>query len=242
MANDYLIYGKHTVLAALLNPRRKCKELWLTPSGEVELRKGGVDAAQLRIRTNIVINQELTKLFPNIALHNGMVLKTEYLAQPTLSSFLAQLNEKHSTIILLDQVSDPHNLGAILRVAAAFSAAAVFALKDNSVRENATVAKVASGALEKIPLLTITNLASTIDTLKKHKFWIVGLDTVGTHPLTAINDFERTALIFGNEGEGLRALTKKNCDILSRIPISSQVESLNVATSVAIALYERSAL
>ena len=141
-------------------------------------------------------------------------------------------------MVILDQVTDPHNIGAIVRSAAAFSADAVILTEYNSPSENNTIVKCAAGACESVPLVKVTNLASCMKTLKKEGYWIIGLDG---HTETELNQSifsDKIALVLGSEGTGMRKLTKDNCDYIAKIKISSNLESLNVSNAAAIALYE----
>ncbi|RZI47787.1 23S rRNA (guanosine(2251)-2'-O)-methyltransferase RlmB [Rickettsiales endosymbiont of Peranema trichophorum] len=237
---EYVIYGKHAVTAALLNTKRGCKELWITQNVMSDLQNT-IQLSRIRpnLRTNLVSTREFAQIFPNSEGSRCIALRVTSLAQPKLSDLLDTLQNKRSTIILLDQVNDPQNLGAVLRTALAFESDAIIVPKDNSANDSGTVAKVASGALELVPLVTVSNLSNAIIQLKEHGFWIIGLDAHCNADITTLHQFEKVGLVFGNEGEGMRRLTRDNCDILSKIKISSKMESLNLSTSVAIALYER---
>ena len=141
-------------------------------------------------------------------------------------------------LVILDGVTDPHNLGAILRSADAFGVHAVIAPKDNAVGINATVEKVASGAAETVPYIMVTNLARTIEDLKEHNIWVIAADMDGEQPLSGIDAKTGIAWVLGAEGAGIRRLVKQSCDQVARIPIGGTVESLNVSVSAALCLYE----
>jgi 23S rRNA (guanosine2251-2'-O)-methyltransferase len=166
--------------------------------------------------------------------HQGAALLADTLAPPSLQSVL----DKGGTIVVLDQVTDPRNVGAILRSAAAFGAAAVITQDRNAPEETGALAKAASGALEKMPLLRAVNIARTIIALKAANIWCVGLDTAG--PALSGPSFggRRVALVLGAEGEGMRRLTRETCDEIAGLTIKGAVESLNVSAAAAIALYE----
>lgn len=229
--NDTLwLYGKHACLAALHNPSRKCLQLLVT-----QKTLAGVPQNQLTITPKITEAKQLVKLLPEGAVHQGIALQVKPLESVTIESLY-----NASTLVVLDQVTDPHNVGAILRSAAAFGADAVIAPKDHAPDENATLAKSASGALEAIAFARLGNLARTLDRLKKEGFWCVGLDGHADTLLHDIPKMDKIALIMGAEGRGLRQLTRSHCDMLAKLPISPKVESLNVSNAAAVALYQLS--
>lgn len=184
----------------------------------------------------IVDGKKLDDMLPREAVHQGVALECDSLSQPSLQEWLAVAHNK--SVLLLDQVSDPHNVGAILRSAAAFDAGAVIVTDRNAPVESGVMAKAASGALEMIPLIAVGNLAQAIELLKKSGYWIYGLDGEAKQTISEIKFDKKTALVLGAEGRGLRRLTSERCDILVRLPISSRMESLNVSNAAAVALYE----
>ncbi len=141
-------------------------------------------------------------------------------------------------VLLLDQVTDPHNVGAILRSAAAFDVGAVIVTDRNAPQESGVMAKAASGALEVVPLIAVTNLVQAIETLKKSGYWIAGLDGAARKAIHEAKLDNKTALVLGAEGAGLRRLTTEHCDFLVKLPISDKMESLNVSNAAAVAMYE----
>ena len=177
--------------------------------------------------------------FPPGTVHQGVAALVELLEQPDVADIARQAADlERAVVVVLDQVTDPHNVGAILRSAAAFGALAVVVPDRNAPEENATVAKSASGALEKVPLVRATNLVRALEDLKDAGFWVAGLD--GRAPVT-LNEAKlsgKIVLVLGSEGEGMRRLTRERCDHLVRLPISGAVESLNVSNAAAVALYE----
>jgi 23S rRNA (guanosine2251-2'-O)-methyltransferase len=228
------LYGHHAVAAALANPNRRLRRLLLTEEGEAAIIK------QLpppwAISSERVDRGRLDSLLGRDVAHQGAALLADPLAPPSLQSVL----ERPGVIIVLDQVTDPRNIGAIMRSAAAFGASAVITQDRNAPEETGGLAKAASGALEKMPLLRAVNIARTIIALKAANIWCIGLDAAGK-PLSgpAFAD-RRVALVLGAEGEGLRRLTRETCDEIAGLTIKGAVESLNVSAAASVALYELS--
>jgi len=228
------LYGHHAVAAALSNPARRLRRLMLTEEGEAAIAK------QLpppwAVAPERVERGRLDQLLGRDIAHQGTALLADPLAPPSLQSVL----EKPGVIIVLDQVTDPRNVGAIMRSAAAFGAAAVITQDRNAPEETGGLAKAASGALETMPLLRAVNIARTIIALKAANVWCIGLDAGGA-PLSgpAFAD-RRVALVLGAEGEGLRRLTRETCDEIAGLAIKGAVESLNVSAAASVALYELS--
>jgi 23S rRNA (guanosine2251-2'-O)-methyltransferase len=230
------IYGRHAVTAALANPARSLERLVLTRDSEETLAKSGIEP---RIRPEIRTNQEISALLPEGAVHQGFALKAAPLAEKHLETVVAELAEgAPATVVVLDQVTDPRNVGAILRSAAAFGAAAVILPERHGADTTAALAKAASGALESVALVRVTNIARALETLKNAGFWTVGLAARADEPLASVDLTGRIALVLGAEGAGLRRLVAETCDIRARLPISDAMESLNVAAAAACALYE----
>lgn len=228
-----IIYGKHAAVAALSNPMRKIKRVLVTKNTRDELGEKHFSGCKNVILTE---SKKLDDLLPREAVHQGIALECEPISQPSLQEWLAA--EHNKPVLILDQVSDPHNVGAILRSAAAFDAGALIVTDRNAPAESGVMAKTASGALEIIPLIAVGNLVQTIELLKKSGYWIYGLDGEAKQTITEVKMDIKTALVLGAEGRGLRRLTGEHCDVLVRLPISSKMESLNVSNAAAIALYE----
>jgi 23S rRNA (guanosine2251-2'-O)-methyltransferase len=228
------LYGHHAVAAALANPNRRLRRLLLTEEGEAAIGKHL--PPPWAVSPERVDRGRLDTLLGRDIAHQGAALLADPLAPPSLQSVL----EKPGVIIVLDQVTDPRNVGAIMRSAAAFGAAAVITQDRNAPEETGGLAKAASGALEKMPLLRAVNIARTIIALKAANVWCIGLDAAGT-PLSgpAFAD-RRVALVLGAEGEGLRRLTRETCDEIAGLTIKGAVESLNVSAAASVALYELS--
>lgn len=168
-----------------------------------------------------------------------MALEAEKLTEPDLETVLATIPDAGAPhiLLLLDQITDPHNVGAILRSAAAFAALAVIVPEHGAPQITGTMAKAASGALEAVPLLRVTNLARCIEQIKEAGFWCVGLDSEADESLTALDLPQRIGLVLGAEGAGLRRLVREHCDYLAHLPTRGTLSSLNVSNAAAVALY-----
>jgi len=236
-----LLWGLHAVREAWLNPARKVYRLWMTESGHDAVETMLDEATQkglTRPEPLVAQKAEIDHLLPPGSVHQGVALEVEPLAETTLDEFLAQ-DDENNLVIVLDQVTDPHNVGAILRSAAAFGARAVIVTERNAPNTTGTMAKTASGALEHVALISVVNIARTLTALKEESFWCVGLAEEGTKDLGSSKlGTGRVALVMGAEGEGLRRLTREHCDELARLPTSGAIGSLNVSNATAIALYE----
>jgi 23S rRNA (guanosine2251-2'-O)-methyltransferase len=179
----------------------------------------------------------LEALLPEGAVHQGVALLSEPLREPALEDVIAQAGER-ALVVLLDRVSDPHNVGAVLRSAAVFGADAVVVPEYGAPEVTGVLAKAASGAVEHVPLVRVVNLARAMDALKDAEFWCVGLDESAEQSLAGAVPKGRVALALGAEGAGLRRLTRERCDLLARLPARGAIRSLNVSNAAAVALYE----
>lgn len=228
----YWLYGLHAVRAALGNRRRTVRSAVATANA---LERLAAEFEARRINPRIISAMEVGNLVGSDAVHQGVALEVQMLPDLSLEDVLAQSADK--PLILLDQVTDPHNVGAMLRSAAAFGAGAVISPRDHAPQETAVMAKASSGGIEIVPLVTVTNLAQCMETLKKHGYWCVGLDGEAKQTIGQAKLSRKTALVMGTEGKGLRRLTAERCDLLVKLPISPEMESLNVSNAAAIALY-----
>jgi 23S rRNA (guanosine2251-2'-O)-methyltransferase len=222
------------VVAALANPARRLRRFLLTEQGRAAL------AAHLpppwRIGPEPAEREHLARLLGAETVHQGCALLVEPLVPPALPRLL---ETSGGPVLVLDQVTDPRNVGAILRSAAAFGAAALVVQERHAPGESGALARAASGALEAVPMLREVNLARAIRELKEGGLWVVGLEAGAPVTLAQAGlGGRRVALVLGAEGEGLRRLTRESCDELVRLPISRAMESLNVASAAAVALYE----
>lgn len=232
------IYGHHPVAAALANPLRKVLRLVATTEAAAKLtaERGVPERAVGQLRTQS--RREIDQLVGEDAVHQGVAVLLRPLEQD-LADVLAAITAENACIVVLDQVTDPHNVGAILRSAAAFGAAAVVAPDRHAPDESGAMAKSASGALDKIPYVKAGNLVRALEVIKEHRFWLVGLDTDTSKNLAEVDLKGRIALVLGAEGEGLRRLVRETCDHIAALPMAGDMESLNVSNAAAVALYER---
>jgi len=231
------LYGAHAVAAALANPARTQGRLMATKEAADRL---AAEAPGLGATPEICDRNAIESVLPKGAVHQGVALATGPLPYTALED-ITETAEDRCLVVVLDQVTDPQNVGAILRSAAVFGAAAVVLPERNAAPESGSLAKAASGALEAVPLVRVSNLARALGTLKDAGFWRVGLEaeaaqTIETAPLDG-----RAALVMGAEGTGLRRLTREHCDLLVHLPMpANAVGSLNVSAAAAVALYEAS--
>ncbi len=229
------LHGRHAVAAALANPRRVCRRLLASAEAADDL-----GAPPPGLSVEVVERAAIDALFPEGTVHQNVALRVEPLEQPSLGETLVLARGLAAAVlVVLDQVTDPHNVGAVLRSAAAFGARAVVVPDRHSPEETAVLAKAASGGLEAVPLVRVPNLAHALDEMRQEDFWVAGLDASAPATLAAAGLPPRTALVLGSEGRGLRRLTRERCDLLVRLPMrATAVESLNVSNAAAVALYE----
>ncbi len=237
------LYGMHPVLAAVANPRRRTLRVVVTPEHEATL------GARLEVLAQghpigapppeVMPRDALERMLPRGAVHQGVAALVDALDEPDIDDICRATENQHDArVIVLDQVTDPHNVGAVIRSAAAFGVAAVIVQDRNAPPATGTMAKAASGALERVPLVQVVNISRALDRLKQSGFWCVGLDAVATQAINESDLTGKVALVLGSEGEGLRRLTRERCDAMVRIPIAKGVESLNISNAAAVALYE----
>jgi 23S rRNA (guanosine2251-2'-O)-methyltransferase len=232
-ANRPRLWGKHAVAAALDNPERKVLKAWATR--EV--------AAFMQFPNDVGVTlaeaPDLGRLVPHDAPHQGVVIEVEPLEEIWLGDVLAGAPER-SVLLVLDQVTDPHHVGAILRSAAAFGAIGIVTQDRHSPPESGVIAKAASGTLERVPWARVVNLARALEEIGEAGFWRIGLAGDADTDLKDALGPRRIALVLGAEGSGLRPNTREHCDALARLPISDSIESLNVSNAAAVALYAAS--
>ncbi|MEO7365535.1 MAG: 23S rRNA (guanosine(2251)-2'-O)-methyltransferase RlmB [Sphingomicrobium sp.] len=227
------MWGKHAVAAALDNPERKVLRAWATHD----------TATLMQFPKHVPVTfadvADLGRLVPHDAPHQGVVIEVEPLEDAWLGDILGSAPDR-ALLLVLDQVTDPHNVGAILRSAAAFGAIGIVTQDRHSPPESGALAKAASGALERVPWARVVNLARAMDEIGEAGFWRVGLAGEAEMALKDALGPQRMALVLGAEGPGLRPNTREHCDALAKLPISSAVESLNVSNAAAVALYAAS--
>ncbi len=226
------LYGLHAVRAALQNPARRRQRLLLTPEAARAL------ATPPEPEPEIVSAAELARRLPAGAVHQGLALAVAPLAPAELEVACAPRHHDRDLVVVLDQVSDPRNVGAVLRAAAAFGARALVVPRRHSAPESGALAKAASGALEIVPLVRVTNLARALEELKDLGYWCLGLELRAQTTLAEAAVAGDVALVLGAEGKGLRRLSAARCDRLARLAASEAMPSLNVASAAAVALYE----
>ncbi len=224
------LYGRHAVYAALDNPERRFRKLFGTHE----------ELAKIVIPEGLQVQygdaQDLGRLVPIDAPHQGLVLEVEPLEIPWLDEVLSNPDPR-APLVLLDQVTDPHNVGAIIRSAAAFGARAIITQDRHSPPESGALARAASGALEAMPWVRVVNLARALEQIAEAGYWRVGLAGEAEQTLSEALTPAPIALVLGAEGEGMRHNTREHCDVLAKLPITRAVESLNVSNAAAIALY-----
>ena len=225
-------WGRHAVAAALANPDREIVRIWAT--------REAVAGLEIPSTIPVVFSDvaDLGKMVPRDAPHQGLVAEVERLDDILLADLLDQA-EDGRPLVVLDQVTDPHNVGAILRSAAAFGALGLVTQDRHAPPESGALAKAASGALETMPWVRVVNLARALDDMAEAGFWRIGLTGEAETTLAEALGPKRVALVLGAEGEGMRQNTESHCDALARLPISG-IESLNVSNAAAIALYAAS--
>jgi 23S rRNA (guanosine2251-2'-O)-methyltransferase len=224
-----VLYGWHTVLAALQNPERHIRRLTAT---ENALRRLAEEQVQLPVEPELVRPDAIAARLGAEAVHQGLLAEADPLPAPAVEDLPAD-----GLVLVLDQITDPHNVGAILRSAAAFDVRAVVTTARHSPEATGVLAKSASGALEHVPIVTVVNLARGLEVLKQSGFFALGLDSEGTDDLAAVALRAPLALVLGAEGKGLRQLTRTRCDAVARLDLPGAIKSLNVSNAAALALY-----
>lgn len=235
----YWLLGKHAVLAAVNNSQRKIEKIIVDEKVRNEFKN--ITALQSKnvfyLKSQEFENTVRESNRDRIP-HQGIAALVHELSGLDFKQFVSQVkNEQKCTILALDQVTDPHNFGAILRSAAAFGVKYVMLPKNNSVKENSTVAKTSCGALDIVNMIYVTNLSQALMDLSEMNCWILGLDGSAKENVEYAARYDKKVLVLGSEGEGMRRLTQEACDLMLKIPISEAMESLNVSNAAAVALY-----
>jgi 23S rRNA (guanosine2251-2'-O)-methyltransferase len=236
-----MLYGIHPITAAWTNPERQCRHLYGTPPALAAFQPT-LDKAQvlgLKRPAPVVTDRDtIERILPPGAVHQGLALDSEPLPEVGLEDVLIAAGDGPAALVLLDQVTDPHNVGAILRSAAAFGAKGVIVQSRHAPEITGVLAKSASGAVEVVPLISETNLSRAIEQLRDAGFYVAGLDEAGAITLAEAEFEERVVLALGAEGEGLRRLVAEHCTALVSLPTEPPIGSLNVSNAAAIGLYE----
>jgi len=224
-----ILYGWHPVKAALENPARGIRRLLAT---ENAVRRLAEDHVPLRVEPELVRPQAIAQRLSPDALHQGLLVEADPLPSPELEELAPE-----GIVLVLDQITDPHNVGAILRTAAGFAVAAIVTTARHSPEATGVLAKSASGALEYVPIVTVQNLARALSALRESGYLLVGLDSTGDCDLGDAALRAPLALVLGAEGKGLRQLTRATCDLVARLDLPGRIKSLNVSNAAALALY-----
>lgn len=235
-----MLFGLHAVSAAWLNEKRRVLRLLIAAQAQKAFTPIREDAHKKNIRRPVpemVDARAIEKLLPPAAVHQGIVAEVEPLPELALEDLL-EAPHAHGCFVVLDQVTDPHNVGAILRSACAFGARALLVTERHASATTGTLAKAASGALEHTPIVRIGNMAQALEKMQKGGYWCIGLDETGRQALHEIKMPPKVALVMGAEGDGLRRLTMEKCDEIAKLPTQPPVGSLNVSNAAAVAIYE----
>ncbi|MBR1128427.1 23S rRNA (guanosine(2251)-2'-O)-methyltransferase RlmB [Bradyrhizobium iriomotense] len=224
-----ILYGWHTVTMALANPARRIRKLTLTENAARRLAEENIET---RVAPEIVRPQEIDRLLSPDAVHQGLLAEADPLPSPDIETL-----KQEGMVLVLDQITDPHNVGAILRSAAAFAVKAIVTTARHSPEATGVLAKAASGALELVPMVTVQNLARALTALNERGFQTVGLDSEGTENLSDVALREPLALVLGAEGKGLRQLTRETCSVVARLDMPGEIKSLNVSNAAVLSLY-----
>jgi 23S rRNA (guanosine2251-2'-O)-methyltransferase len=226
--ND-IIYGAHPVEEALRNPLRKCVKLKCTLNAAERLKPL---TQAIGLTPEIVKPKFLDRMVSADAVHQGMILEAKALIQPALRDI-----PQSGIVVMLDQVTDPHNVGAIMRTCAAFNVVAMVTTQRHSAEANGVFFKAASGAYEHVPFIKVTNLARAMEELRDVGFRLIGLDSEADVALGNVDKAPPLVVVLGAEGKGLRELTRRNCDVVAKLDFTGAIKSLNVSNAAAIALY-----
>ncbi|NPU10233.1 23S rRNA (guanosine(2251)-2'-O)-methyltransferase RlmB [Bradyrhizobium sp. 83002] len=224
-----ILYGWHTVTLALANPKRRIRKLYVT---ENAARRLADERIETKVTPEIVRPGQIDQRLGPDAVHQGLLAEADPLPSPDIDTL-----EPEGMILVLDQITDPHNVGAILRSAAAFDVKAIVTTARHSPEATGVLAKSASGALELVPIITVQNLARALTRLDERGFQTVGLDSAGAEDIAAVTLREPLALVLGAEGKGLRQLTRETCSVVARLDMPGAIKSLNVSNAAVLALY-----
>ena len=231
------VYGTHTVLALLANPERSYYRLVTCDQSIAKYINDSISLIS-KVTVEKVTREFINKLLPEGAAHQGIAVLTAPLSDVNLEEICEQAKNENINLVILDQITDPHNIGAIVRSSAAFNAKAIIVQDRHTPPITGVIAKSASGGLEHCPIIRVKNLVRAMETLKKNGIWCIGLDSEANKNIKDLSMDNPKALVFGSEGKGLRRLTRLACDVTVKISSSGPLSSLNVSNAAAIALYE----
>lgn len=233
------LYGLHAVREAFLNPKRRIEKLYITENTLPGFENVIKEASNLgRPVPTILEKSQLERLVPQGAVHQGVALAAQSLEETDITDLIiAYQNQAYSLFVMLDQVTDPHNVGAILRSASAFGAAGIIMQRRHAPALEGVLAKTACGAVEHLPVAYETNLSRALETLKEAGYFVYGLDERGKQDIGTMKPGGKVVLVLGAEGDGMRRLVRENCDVLLRLPTQGAIQSLNVSNAAAVALY-----
>jgi len=231
---SFWIGGKHAVLSAIKNPKRKIYKLIITEENQKDFAPKNFNK---KIIIEIKDKKEIDKIFiTETIVHQGVAAEIENIPAVELKEYLKNKNNSKNTVVVLDDITDQRNIGSIIRSCSAFNIDAVIILEKNYNPKNKMMYKSASGAMEFINIIPVSNITNALEVLKKNNYWVYGLDGHAKENIEDQKWSNHNAFVFGSEGEGLRRLVKENCDHLIKIQINKQIESLNVSNAVSVTL------
>ncbi len=234
-----ILYGRHPVMAAVCNRRRKINKILCTKENFEEIRNACLKNDLSPGIVNMVDKKEIDRILPREAVHQGLAAYCQELEEYTLDEICIIADElPRCHVLILDQVTDPQNIGAIIRSCVAFDTLALILQDKNAPLETGAMAKASAGTIEHLRICRVTNLSRAINQLKDAGFWTIGMDGYAQNYIDSIDKSGKIAIVMGSEGKGMRRLVEEACDSTVKLPISEKVESLNVSTAAAIALYE----
>ncbi|MFM7681107.1 MAG: 23S rRNA (guanosine(2251)-2'-O)-methyltransferase RlmB [Candidatus Fonsibacter sp.] len=230
----FWIGGKHAVLSAIKNPKRKINKLIITEENEKDFNPKNFDK---KIIIEIKDKKEIDKIFINENIvHQGIAAEIESIPVIELKEYLKIKNNLKNTLVVLDDITDQRNIGSIIRSCSAFNIDAVILLEKNYNPKNKMMYKSASGAMEIVNIIPVSNITNALEVLKKNNYWVYGLDGNAKENIEDQKRSNKNVFVFGSEGDGLRRLVKENCDHLIKIQINKEIESLNVSNAVSVTL------
>lgn len=227
------LWGTHAVKAALKNPERKCRKVLISQGADPEILQ---HAARSKVIVENTDHTAIERALPRDSVHQGVALLASPLEEQDVASVI-EAAKRPCCLVLLDQVTDPHNFGAVIRSAAAFGACAVVVQDRHSPPASGVLAKAASGALETVPIVRVVNIARALEQLGENGFLRLALADEAAEPVESLDLKRDIVLVLGSEGEGLRRLTRESCDMSIRLPTTPAMPSLNVSNAAAVALY-----